>query len=120
MLLPHVMLLAVRGVDWHNVDAAKSAILMPMNETSERRADFHQSGYSFVNAELDTGLTFARIALGAKARNKVDRNRVNARKAYDSAMHFLPSTSLSSDEAGSINEKISALQAALTKLGEVL
>lgn len=120
MLRPPVKLLAVRGADWHNVDAAKNAILMPMSDTSERRNDFHQSGYSFVNAELDTGLTFARIALGAKGRNKIDRNRVNARKAYDSAMHFLPSTSLSSDEAGSIKEKISALQAALAKLGEVL
>lgn len=120
MLLPHVMLLAVRGVDWHNVAAAKSAILMAMPDTSERRADFHQTGFQFVNAELDTGLTFARIALGAKGRDKVERNRVNARKAYDSAMHFLPSTSLSADEAGPIKEKISALAAALTKLGEVL
>ncbi|HKT51708.1 MAG TPA: hypothetical protein VJV96_15520 [Candidatus Angelobacter sp.] len=112
--------MAVRGVDWHDLDVEKNAILMPMSDTSDRRADFHQSGFSFVNAELDTGLTFARIALGAKGRDKVDRNRVNARKAYDSAMHFLPSTSLNTEEAGSIKEKISALQAALTRLGEVL
>jgi len=111
---------AVPGVGWHNPGAAKDAILLRMNETSERRADFHHSGFSFVNAELDTGLTFARIALGAKGSDKVDRNRVNARKAYDSAMHFLPSTSLNTEEAGAIKEKISALQAALTKLGEVL
>lgn len=91
-----------------------------MQDTSERRADFHQSGFSFVNAELDTGLTFARIALGAKGSNKIERNRTNARKAYDSAMHFLPSTSLSSEEERMIKEKTSALEAALTKLGEVL
>jgi hypothetical protein len=93
---------------------------MAMVDTSERRNDFHQSGFQFVNAELDTGLTFARIALGAKGPNKVERNRMNARKAYDSALHFLPSTSLSTDEAGAIKEKISVLEAALTKLGEVL
>ena len=91
-----------------------------MPDTSERRTDFHQSGFQFVNAELDTGLTFARIALGAKGPNKIDRNRMNARKAYDSAMHFLPTTSLSADESRTIKEKTSALEAALTKLGEVL
>ena len=91
-----------------------------MVDTSQRRKDYQQSGFQFVNAELDTGLTVGRIALGAKGHNKIDRNRVNARKAYDSALHFLATTSLSSEEEHMIKEKISSLQAVLTKLGEVL
>jgi hypothetical protein len=95
-------------------------MLMPMPDLSERRNDYHQSGFQFINAELDTGLTFLRIALGAKGRNKIERNRMNARKAYDSALHFLPSTSLSAEEARMIKEKIASLESGLVKLGEVL
>ena len=95
-----------------------------MPDVSERRNDFHQSGFQFVNAELDTGLTFVRIALGAKkgrkASDKVERNRINARKAYDSALHFLSATSLNADEARMINEKIVALKSGLEKLGEAV
>jgi hypothetical protein len=91
-----------------------------MPDLSERRNDFHQSGFQFINAELDTGLTFLRIALGAKGSKKIDRNRVNARKAYDSAMHFLPTTSLSVEESLMIKEKIASLESGLVKLGEVL
>ncbi len=95
-----------------------------MPNVSERRNDYHESGFKFVNAELDTGLTFVRIAMGAKAgrraSEKMQRNRMNARKAYDSALHFLSSTSLNADEARMINEKIVALKSGLEKLGEAL
>jgi hypothetical protein len=90
-----------------------------MPDISERRSDFHQSGFQFINTELDTGMTFLRIAVGAKGRKKIERNRVNARKAYDSALHYLPSTSLAADEARMIKEKIAALRSGLEKLGEV-
>ncbi|HJT54739.1 MAG TPA: hypothetical protein VJ848_12870 [Candidatus Angelobacter sp.] len=111
---------AVHGVDWHNRLQWKGARLIWMPELSERRNDFHQSGLEFINTELDTGLTFVRIALGARGRNKIERNRVNARKAYDSALHFLPTASLSAQEARMVKEKIASLEAGLTKLGEVL
>ena len=95
-----------------------------MPDLSAHRNDYHESGFKFVNTELDTGLTFVRIALGAKpGRNrsdKVDRNRMNARKAYDSALHFLSTTSLNADEERMIKEKIGAFKSGLVKLGEAL
>jgi hypothetical protein len=95
-----------------------------MPDISVHRNDYHESGFKFVNTELDTGLTFMRIAMGAKrGRNradKVDRNRMNARKAYDSALHFLSTASLNTDEARMIKEKIAALKSGLEKLGETL
>lgn len=89
-----------------------------MADFPRREHDYHQSGLQFVNAELETGLTFARIALGAKGRPKIDRNRVNARKAYDSALHFLTTTSLNAEESRRINEKFAALKSNLEQLGE--
>lgn len=78
-----------------------------MPELSERHNDYRQTGFQFLKTELDTGLTFLRIALGAKGlnKNRVERNRMNARKAYDSAMHFLPSTSLNPEETVSSRKR---------------
>lgn len=89
-----------------------------MPDFSQRHDDYHQSGIQFVNVELDTGLTFVRIALGSKGRNKVDRNRVNARKAYDSALHFVATVSLNKEETHVVQGKIAELKAGLEKLGE--
>jgi len=89
-----------------------------MADFPKREHDYHQSGLSFVNAELDTGMTFARIALGAKGRTKIERNRMNARKAYDSALHFLANTSLNAEESRRFKEKFDALKTSLEKLGE--
>ncbi len=94
--------------------------MMKMAEYSNRHDDFHHSGFQFVNVELDTGLTFARIALGAKGPGKIERNRVNARKAYDSAMHVLSTLVLESDQSATLREKASALKSSLQKLGEQL
>lgn len=89
-----------------------------MADFPKREHDYHQSGLQFVNAELDTGMTFARIALGAKRRAKIERNRENARKAYNSALHFLSNTSLNTEETRRVNEKFAALKSDLERLGE--
>ena len=89
-----------------------------MPDFSTRHDDYHQSGIQFVNVELDTGLTFLRIALGAKGRGKINRNRVNARKAYDSALHFLANVSLNKEEMRLVQEKLASLKSGLEKLGE--
>ena len=48
---------------------------------------FDQAGIDFIRAELKTGSTLAHIALNSDG-EKRERNRVNARKAYDSILHF--------------------------------
>lgn len=89
-----------------------------MPDFSTRHDDYHQSGIQFVNVELETGLTFMRIAIGARGRSKIERNRMNARKAYDSALHFLAAVSLNQEETRLVQEKLAALKSGLEKLGE--
>jgi hypothetical protein len=48
----------------------------------------------------------------------VDRNRVNARKAYDALLHFIPKVPLTSEEAGEIKIKLAELKSELRLLGE--
>jgi len=74
----------------------------------------------FLRAELHIGLTFATVALTARHPDKVHRNRVNARKAYDSFRRYLPSASLSNVESKELNETAVELKHLLTQLGESL
>ena len=43
---------------------------------------------AFIRTELDVGMTFASLALQNKTGEKRERASRDARKAYDTAMHF--------------------------------
>jgi hypothetical protein len=53
----------------------------------------------FLRTELRTGLTLSAIALRGGDKSRVDRNRVNARKAYDALLHFIPKVPLTSERS---------------------
>lgn len=73
----------------------------------------------FLFTELDTGLTFARIAVGAKPDStRTERNRKNARKAYDSLLHFQEKTPMSPSEKTRLEAGKKELREALRSLGE--
>ena len=72
----------------------------------------------FIRAEVQTGLTFAKIALGSRHRDKIDRNRVNARKAYDTLLRFMPHDNASSGAWDDVRAKIAELKSHLRQLGE--
>ena len=76
------------------------------------------SGIGFIRAELNTGFTLSRIALDAPEGVKRERNRTKARKAYDSILHFLPTSMLSDVELAEIKESLARLQGDLQSLGE--
>jgi hypothetical protein len=74
----------------------------------------------FLRTEVRTGLTLSAIALRGGDKSRVDRNRVNARKAYDALLHFIPKVPLTNEEAGEINVKLAELKSELRLLGEDL
>lgn len=79
------------------------------------------SGISFIRAELDTGLTLARIALDAgDDAQKRQRNHVNAKKAYDAILRFIPDTSLTDTELEEVRKAFKKLRSSLEDLGENL
>jgi len=72
----------------------------------------------FLRAEALTGLTFSRIALGSHYQDKKDRNRINARKAYDCLLRFMPRDDATSEVLRGIKAKIAELKSLLQQLGE--
>ena len=72
----------------------------------------------FLEAEVKTGLTFSSIAATSSDEEKMRRNQANARKAYDSILHFIEKAQLTSDEITELKPKIAQLQRELQALGE--
>ena len=87
---------------------------------ASRMPDANGTGVEFLRTELRTGLTMAKIARKAQSPNKADRNRVNARKAYDTALRFFAKTALTEEEAEELRGMITRLKLALSELGEEL
>ena len=72
----------------------------------------------FLRAELLTGLTLTKIAREAKYEDKRKRNRLNARKAYDSILRFMPKTDMGNEELNDIRSRLEQLRSELRLLGE--
>src|SRR5215471_6994413 len=79
-----------------------------------------EAGLQFLLVEIDTGLTFARIARAAQANSprKFERNLKNARKAYDSALRFRRASVLEPEQKTVVDTKLEELKTALQGLGE--
>ena len=74
----------------------------------------------FLRAELVTGLTLCKIAREASHEDKRERNRLNARKAYDSILRFMPKADIVSEELNDIRLRLEQLRSELRLLGEAI
>jgi len=79
---------------------------------------FWDSTLSFVLTELETANAFADIALKSDDAHRASRNRLNARKAYDTALQFM--RLLPDDDLGRLADKLDPLKLKLVELGEDL
>ena len=72
----------------------------------------------FLRCELDTGLTLSKLALDARRQDRRSRNSLNARKAYDTVVRFIPRVNLTPQETEEIKFRLAQLRLALESLGE--
>jgi hypothetical protein len=79
---------------------------------------FRSTTLGFVGTELDAAETFSDMALETANEDKRARNCQNARKAYDTALHFLAIIKLTKEEGRKIGTKIAAVKSKLQRLGE--
>ena len=73
---------------------------------------------SFIRAEINTGLTFAEIALRSEDPDKRTRDTKHARKAYDAILHFMPDALLTGADQQQINAGLDNFRDKLRRLGE--
>lgn len=75
-------------------------------------------GLEFVRTELETGRTFAAIALSSSHRDKIARNTANARTAYDTALRHLAELRVPDNVSTELENRFEALRGQLRQLGE--
>lgn len=92
-----------------------------MHEQGALRRQFERNREDFILAEIESGITFARLAVDARDAQRADRSVKNARKAYETAVRFLQERQLDDQE---VHDKIAAglasLKQHLLELGEKL
>ncbi len=75
------------------------------------------AGVNALKTELETGLTFSRVALNSKDNaNKRARNTANARKAYDTAQDWAAKLALTPADSKEVAAGFERLKANLAKL----
>jgi hypothetical protein len=75
-------------------------------------------GVDFPFTECDLAVTFLKVADNSAIPETVQRNRGNARKAYDTILRHLPKLVLSAAETQSIERKLSSIRTRLEAVGE--
>jgi len=84
------------------------------------QARFNKVSTDFLKLDLETALTFTQLASQARDRDKRERNRHAARKAYDTVLHLIDRVTLSDAEASFFQGKLAQLKLNLIELGEDL
>jgi DNA transposition AAA+ family ATPase len=84
----------------------------------KRVPDISKAGVDFLKTELHTGLTLASIALENENPDKVERNRKNARQAYDTVIRDKERVLLTDEESEYVSHTLQELRKKLEKLGE--
>ena len=72
----------------------------------------------FLKVDVETALTFTQMALDTDNQEKRDRNRGNARKAYDTISRLRERVVLTPAQEKHLNKQMQRLTRELTELGE--
>ena len=80
--------------------------------------EFNRLKVDLIKTDLNVAITFTEIATESTNEETKHRNRGNARKAYDSVLHFLSTAILTPIDEKEITTKLALLKSALMKLGE--
>ena len=78
----------------------------------------NNTGFEFLHAQVQTGITFAKLALDAGDNDKKERNIANALAAFQSIMRFRPDVILSDTEQQKLNRGVEELRRKLKQLGQ--
>jgi hypothetical protein len=89
-----------------------------VDELLASQSRFNKVSTDFLKIDLETALTFTQLALQTPDREKKERNRQAARKAYNAIMHLIGRVSLSGVEADHFEKNLRRLKSELIELGE--
>lgn len=78
--------------------------------------NFNRARIAFIKIDLDSAITFTKVARIAEDAEIRDRNIANAWKAHDTVQRYMAVADLSREDVAEIENKILRLKAALVEL----
>ena len=75
-------------------------------------------GFQFLLADLDTALTFMKVAESAIDADTRERNHANARRAYDTVIRLMQNLSLDDTQREELAAKLALLKLRLQNVGQ--
>jgi hypothetical protein len=75
-------------------------------------------GFEFLLADLDTALTFLKVAESAIDADTRERNHANARRAYDTVVRLMQNLSLDDIQSEELAQKLALLKTRLQDVGQ--
>jgi hypothetical protein len=87
------------------------------NGYSEEFFKANQTGVKAVLADLDLALTFMDLSDVSNDEQTVERNRQNARHAYESVLHFLEKLTPDGEEHRAVEARLALLRSRLAAVG---
>jgi hypothetical protein len=78
----------------------------------------NETNVEFLKIDVETALIFTQLALTSENRDKVNRNRRSARKAYDTILRLRRHVTFTPSQEGYMVEMMSRLKNELELLGE--
>jgi hypothetical protein len=110
---PHV---AKEQDTWEGLYKAARATMDQIHAT---RNELNQKSADFLKVDIETALTFSNLALQTYDPIRKRRNRVNARKGYDTIVRFMAKVPLVEEDVRYLSNKLEQLKSNLQILGEV-
>ncbi len=89
-----------------------------LKKAAQLKSDLNDRKVDLIKADLNAASTFASIARESDDEDKRLRNRKNARRGYDTILHFLSTAKLTQRDADEINGGVARLRRALLELGD--
>lgn len=91
--------------------------MLPAKSNRQVMAESNRVGVQFLVAEIEIALTFLEVADVTRQEDVRNRNRENARVAYDTVLKLLPKVSPSECERSTLEAKLEELKKRLLALG---
>jgi hypothetical protein len=83
-------------------------------------SEWNHTGAEFLMADLDTAMVFLDVAETSGCEDTVQRNRNNARRAYDMVLRLFTTLKLSETDREAITAKLAVLKKRLEAAGQQL
>jgi hypothetical protein len=92
-----------------------------MDQILANARELSRTSTDFLKADVETALTFVRIARQSKGDDpKRRRNQKNARRGYETILRFINRVTLDVSDADHMSRKLQLLKAELQELGETI